>query len=118
MAADSCGMGGIWCVGTVDGAGVCGQTVEDGCDSLLMPVCGSVGDEEPLRGWSGQPWEHVLKTNCAVTGERNMSVNSLICPTRPCTMAWWLQRPTPTAEVPVRAPMEAKCYLSYLDCDG
>ena len=26
------------------GAGVCGQTIEDGCNSLLMPVCGSVGD--------------------------------------------------------------------------
>ena len=24
-------------------AGVCEETVEDGCDSLLMPVCGSVG---------------------------------------------------------------------------
>ena len=22
---------------------MCGKTVEDGCDSLLMPVCGSVG---------------------------------------------------------------------------
>ena len=45
------------------GAGVCGQAVEDGCNSLLMPVCGSVGDGEPLRGWDGQPLEHVLKTN-------------------------------------------------------
>ena len=34
------------------GAGVCGQTVEDGCDSLLMPVCGSVGGGENLC-WSG-----------------------------------------------------------------
>ena len=24
-------------------AGVCGQTVENGCNSLLMPVCVSVG---------------------------------------------------------------------------
>ena len=27
---------------------MCGKTVEDGCDSLLMPVCGSVGAGEPL----------------------------------------------------------------------
>ena len=31
---------------------MCGQTVEDGCESLLMPVCGSVGGGENLC-WSG-----------------------------------------------------------------
>ena len=41
-------MGGIEDVGTVELAGVCGQIVVDGCDSLLMPVCGSVGGGEPL----------------------------------------------------------------------
>ena len=63
-------------MGTVDGAGVCGQTVEDGCDSLLMPVCGSVGDGEPLRGWSGQPWEHVLETNGRGETGRNRRPNT------------------------------------------
>ena len=41
-------MGRIEDVGTVGLAGVCGQTVVDGCDSLLMPVCGSVEGGEPL----------------------------------------------------------------------
>ena len=49
-----CGNGGV---------GVCGQTVEDGYSFLLMLVRGSVGDGEPLRGWNGQPWEYVSKTN-------------------------------------------------------
>ena len=46
MSADSCRMGGIEDVGMVELEN--GQTVEDGCDSLLMPVCGSVGGGEPL----------------------------------------------------------------------
>ena len=45
------------------GAGVCGQTVEDGCNFLLMLVRGSVGERELLRGCNLQPWEHVLKTS-------------------------------------------------------
>ena len=27
---------------------MCRQTVEDGCDSLLIPVCGSVGGGQPV----------------------------------------------------------------------
>ena len=35
------------------GVGVCEQTIENGCDSLLMPVCGSVGVVgEPLVEWA------------------------------------------------------------------
>ena len=41
-------MGRIEDAGTVELAGVCGQTVEDGCDSLLMPVCGSVEVGNPM----------------------------------------------------------------------
>ena len=42
MSAEYCRMGGIEDVGRVWRE--CVETVEDGCDSLLMPVCGSVGD--------------------------------------------------------------------------
>ena len=38
-------MGGIEDVGMV---GLENGQTEDGCDSLLMPVCGSVGGGEPL----------------------------------------------------------------------
>ena len=41
-------MGQIEDAGTVELAGVCGHTVEDGCDSLLMPVCGSVEVGNPM----------------------------------------------------------------------
>ena len=37
------------------------QTVEDGCDSLLMPVRGSAGDREPVQGCNRLPWENLLK---------------------------------------------------------
>ena len=35
--------------------------IEDGCDSLLMLVCGSVGGGEPLWESNGLPWEHFIK---------------------------------------------------------
>ena len=44
-------------------AGLCEQTVENGCDSLLMPVCGSVGavgGNSSGMGYHGNIW---LKTN-------------------------------------------------------
>ena len=46
------------------GAGVCGQTVEDGCDSLQMPVCGSAGGGGNLYG-SGMGYHGniLLKSN-------------------------------------------------------
>ena len=45
-STDSCRMGGI----------------EDGCDSMLMLVCGSVGGGEPLWESNGLPWEHFIKS--------------------------------------------------------
>ena len=55
-------MGGIEDVGMVELEN--GQTVEDGCDSLLMPVCGSVGGGEPLWEWNGIPWELFVENQC------------------------------------------------------
>ena len=47
-----------------DGAGVCGQTVEDRCDSLLMSVCGSVGRGGNLyESGMGYHGNVLLKTN-------------------------------------------------------
>ena len=34
---------------------MCGKTVEEGCNSLLMPMCGSVGGGEPLWEQNGLP---------------------------------------------------------------
>ena len=56
-------MGRIEDVGTVDLAGVCGQTVVDGCDSLLMPVCGSVEGGNLYGSRMGYHGEILLKTN-------------------------------------------------------
>ena len=43
-------------------AGVCGQTVENGCNSLLMPVCVSVGGGGgAVWEWSVLPWEHFVE---------------------------------------------------------
>ena len=53
-------------------AGVCGQTVEDWCDSLLMPVCGSVGRwGEPLWELNGLPWEHFVENQWGGRGDRD-----------------------------------------------
>ena len=41
-------------VGKVEPAYV-GRLLRMGCDSLLMPVCGSVGGEEPLWEQNGLP---------------------------------------------------------------
>ena len=68
-SAEYCRMGGIEDVGTVWRE--CVEIVEDGCDYLLMPVCGSVG------GWgnsgSGMNYHRniLLKTN-AKEGEAEM----------------------------------------------
>ena len=58
------------------GAGVCGHTVEGGCDSLLMPVCGSVGGGGNLYG-SGMGYHGniLLKTNA---GAREAEIEGLI----------------------------------------
>ena len=46
-SADSCRMGGIEGVGTVD-LDYLGRLLRMGCDSLLMPVLGSFEAGEPL----------------------------------------------------------------------
>ena len=53
-STDSCRIGGI----------------EDGCDSLLMLVCGSVGGGEPLWESNGLPWEHFIKNQLGGGGRR------------------------------------------------
>ena len=45
------------------GVGVCEQTVENGCDSLLMPVCGSVGAAGGTASGMGYHGSILLKTN-------------------------------------------------------
>ena len=55
------------------GAWIYEETVEDGCDSLVMPVCGYVGGRE--TSWSGMGYQGniLLKTDVghgeAVVGE-------------------------------------------------
>ena len=68
MSDDPCRMAGIEDVGTV-GLDICGQTDEDGFDSLQMPVCGSVGGGGNLYGSKmGYHGSILLKTNDG-TGE-------------------------------------------------
>ena len=55
------------------GAGVCEETVEDGCDSLLMPVCGSFGGMGTSWSEMGYHGNILLKTN-AGEGEVNRSM--------------------------------------------
>ena len=57
------------------GAGVCGQTVEDGRDSLPMPVCGSVGGEGTSGIGMGYHLKILLKTDA---GEAEAEMESLI----------------------------------------
>ena len=44
-------------------AGVCEETVKDGCDSLLMPVCGSVRGRGTSGSGMGYHGNVLLKTN-------------------------------------------------------
>ena len=53
------------------GAGVCGTTVEDGCNSLLMSVCGYVGGGQTSWHGMGYHGNILLKTN-AGEGEAEM----------------------------------------------
>ena len=53
--------------------GVCEETVEDGCDSLLMPVCGSFGGMGTSWSEMGYHGNILLKTN-AGEGEVNRSM--------------------------------------------
>ena len=50
-SADSCRMGGIENV----------ETVEDGPDSVLMPMCGSPGGRGDLWELNGLPWRHFVE---------------------------------------------------------
>ena len=59
MSADLCRMRGIEHVGTMELEYV-GRLLRMGCDSLLMPLCGSVGGGEPLWEQNGLP---LLKIN-------------------------------------------------------
>ena len=51
------------------------ETVEYGCYSLLMPVCGSVGGRETSGGRMGYHGNILLKTN---VGEGEAEVEGLI----------------------------------------
>ena len=53
-STDSCRIGEIEGVGTVELVYV-GTLLRMGCDSLLMPVCGSVGGGESLWERNGLP---------------------------------------------------------------
>ena len=66
--------GGICGCGN-SGAGVSEETVEYGCDSLLMPVCGSVGGRRTFGGRMGYHGNILLKTNA---GEGEAEVGGLI----------------------------------------
>ena len=59
-SADSCRMGEIEKVGTVE-LEYEGRQLRIGCDSLLMPACGSVGGAKPLWEKKGLPWEHSVE---------------------------------------------------------
>ena len=49
---------------------MCEETVKDGCDSLLMPVCGSVGGRGTSGTGMGYHGNVLLKTNDVVSGRR------------------------------------------------
>ena len=59
-SADSCRMGEVEGVGTVELVCV-GRLLGMGGDSLLMPVCRSVGGGKPLWEQNGLPWEHSVE---------------------------------------------------------
>ena len=56
-SADSCRMGEVESVGTVEL--VCfGRLLRMGCDPFLISVCGSVGGGDTLWEQNGLPWGH------------------------------------------------------------
>ena len=76
-SADSCKVGEIEGVGTV-GLLYVGKLLRMGCDSLLMPVCGSVGDGGLLWEQNGLPWEHSVEDQREEGGEGEAETESLI----------------------------------------
>ena len=68
-SAESCIMGEVEGVGTVELVCV-GTLLRMGCDSFLMPVCGSIGGGEPLWKQNGLPWEHYVEKKWGVERQR------------------------------------------------
>ena len=54
---------------------MCGEVVEDGCNSVLMPVCGSVVGRGTSSGEIGYHGNIMLKTNA---GEGEAELEDLI----------------------------------------
>ena len=65
----SCRMGEVEGAGTVEMVCV-GTLLRMGCDSFLMPVCGSIGGGEPLWKQSGLPCEHSVENKWWVERQR------------------------------------------------
>ena len=61
-SSDSCRMGEVESVGTVEVVCV-GRLLRMGCDPFLMSVRGFVGSRETLWKQNGLPWEHSVETN-------------------------------------------------------
>ena len=74
-SADSCRMGEVEGVGTVELVCV-GRQLRMSCDSFVMPVCGSVGSEEPgsRMGYHGNT---LLRTNGGGRRGRDRKPNSV-----------------------------------------
>ena len=68
-SVDSCRMGEVEGVGTVELVCI-GRLLRMSCDSLLMPVCGSVGGREPLWEPNGLRWEHSVENQCGQERQR------------------------------------------------
>ena len=75
-SADSCRMGGIEGVGTVELEYV-GRLLRMGCDFLLMPVSGSVGSGKPPWEQNGLPWKHFVEKQWGA-GERRQIYSVLL----------------------------------------
>ena len=75
-STDSCRIGEIEGVGTVELVYV-GTLLRMGCDSLLMPVCGSVGGGESLWERNGLPCEHSVENQWG-GGERQRQKFNLV----------------------------------------
>ena len=57
-SANSCRMGKVESVGTVELVVCVGRLLRMGCDPFLMSVYGSVVDGETLWEQNGLPWKH------------------------------------------------------------
>ena len=94
-SAETCRMGEIEGVREVELVYV-GRLLRMGCDSLLMPVCGSVGGGEPLWEWNGLPWEHSVENQLGGRGRgRDREPNFLFSNFLPPLKHWFdfLEKP-------------------------